>query len=76
MGAEGTRHSMGTKGARRKILPPCNPIVSLNPTVTLTPAPTLRPILIVPVPLALARIKYWDQTGGGKEHRRGDFKDK
>ena len=50
--AEGTRRSMGTKGARRKIFCPFyTPILSLNPTLTLTPAPL---VLILPLPLARA----------------------
>ena len=65
MGAEGTRCSMGIKGAQRKILSTLHPNTILKPNPDLMPAPTLRLVLILPVPLALALIKteYWDRAG-------------
>ena len=53
MGAKAARRSMGAKAAERKAL-------SSNPNLTLTPTRTLS------IVLALSKIQYCDQAGGGR----------
>ena len=66
MGAEGARHSGGTKG-EGNFCSLCSPMPSSNPTLTLTPTPALSLVLTLPLPLPLPLIKteYWDRAGGG-----------